>query len=477
MENSMQGLYRIYSLVLIAALIFTAACGGSRTNQTNQNRTGGESAGSAEASASRPVEVSTIAAVVREIPAYLEATGSVTADESSDVAPQVSGQVSRTFVDVGAFVRQGQTIAQLNDRDARLRFRQAQTGVTQAQAAVRQAEARLGLGPNGRFDASAIPEARAARAALESSEAAARLAETNLRRYANLVETGDVARAVYDQARTQAETARAQVNSARQQYEAALNAARGNNQAIQSAEAGVEAARAQLAIAQKAVEDTVIRAPFSGYISDRPTAAGEYVTPASRIVTILRTNPVKLILQVPESESSRIREGLSVSANVAGYSDRQFAGRVVAINPAIDPTSRVLLIEAQMDNPENLLRPGMFATARILQPGGSRGVFVPASAVQTNQNTNSSSVYVIERAPQRPAAGRGGAGGGGQGENRQEGSAPQPQEDVEVARLRVVQRGEQEGDWVRIISGLNGDEMVVVGNTEGLFDGARIIRR
>ena len=71
-----------------------------------------------------------------------------------------------------------------------------------------------------------------------------------------------MARAVYDRARTQAETERAQVNSARQQYEAALNAARGNTQAIQSADAGVEAARAQLAIAQKAVEDTVIRAPF-----------------------------------------------------------------------------------------------------------------------------------------------------------------------------------------------------------------------
>ena len=127
----MSGLHRIYSLVLIAALVFTAACGGSRTNQANQNRAG-EAAGTAEASASRPVEVSVVAAVVREIPAYVEATGSVTADQSSDVAPQVSGQVARTFVNVGAFVRQGQTIAQLNDRDARLRFRQAQTAVSQA---------------------------------------------------------------------------------------------------------------------------------------------------------------------------------------------------------------------------------------------------------------------------------------------------------------------------------------------------------
>lgn len=456
---------RLASLIIVFALVFSAACGSSgSSNESNRNRAG--QSGTAEAAAARPVEVSTAVAVVREVPAYLEATGTVTADESSDVAPQVSGQIAQTPVAVGSYVRQGQVIARLNDRDARLRLRQAQTGVRQAQAAVRQAEARLGLGAGGRFDASVVPEARAARAALDSAEAAARLAETNLRRYAILVESGDVARSVYDQSRTQAETARAQAASARQQYEAALNAARGSNQGIVSAEAGVEAARAQLALAQKAVDDTTIRAPFSGYVSDRPIAVGEYVTPASRIATILRTNPVKLILQVPESEAGRVREGLSVSANVAGYSDRQFAGRVTAINPAIDPTSRVLAVEAQLDNSENLLRPGMFATARIVQPGGSRGIFVPATAVQTNQNTNSSSVYVIERAQPSPG------GRGGQGEQ-----GGQSEEAGEVARLRVVQRGETEGEFVRIISGLEGEEAVITGNTEGLYDGARVIRR
>jgi multidrug resistance efflux pump len=244
-------------------------------------------------------------AEVRQVASFLEVTGSLAAQEESSVAPETSGQIIATPVDVGAFVSRGTVLARLDDRDARLRLQQAQAGVGQAVAGVRQAEARLGLGQNGRFDATAIPEVRAALAARESADAAARLAEVNLGRYASLVETGDVARSVYDQARTQAETARAAASSARQQYEASLNAARGGNQGIRTAEAAVESARAQVAIAQKAIDDAVVRAPFGGYVSERPVAVGEYVTPASRIATVLRTNPIQVVAASAGSRSGQ----------------------------------------------------------------------------------------------------------------------------------------------------------------------------
>lgn len=433
--------------LLIAAVLAatTAGCGSGNKSESAER---GSQAGTASAAEAQPVEVATAAAEAREVPSFLEVTGSLAADESSDIAPEVSGQVVATPVDVGAFVNAGAVIARLDDRDSRLRLQQAQSGVAQAQAALRQAQARLGLDANNRFEASSVPEVRAARAALESAEAAARLAETNARRYATLVETGDVSRSVYDNARTQAETARAQANSARQQYEAALNNARGGNQGVASAEAAVGTARSQEALAQKALGDTVIRAPFSGSISERAVAVGEYVTPASRVATLLRLNPIKLFLQVPETEAGRVRTGLQVSAGVTGYPDRQFAGRVVAINPAIDPTSRVLTVEVQMENSDNALRPGMFATARVLQPQAEQGVFVPTAAVQTNQNTNSSTLYVMEEA---------------NGEL--------------IARLRVVQRGTEENDQVRILSGLQGGENVITSNTTGLYDGAKVRRQ
>ncbi|HEX8072468.1 MAG TPA: efflux RND transporter periplasmic adaptor subunit [Pyrinomonadaceae bacterium] len=432
------------AVLVLAGALLAAGCGRSESKasaQENARRGRGGPNAPATSAEAPPVAVTTATATVREVPSYVQATGSLSAQESSDVAPQTSGQVIATPVSVGAFVRQGDVIARLNDRDARLRVQQAQAGVQQAQAAVRQAEARLGLGPNGRFDASAIPEVRTAAAQLEQAQAQLRLAEANERRYRQLVETGDVALSVYDQYRTQRDTARAAANAARQQLEAATNAARQNNQAILSAEAGVASARSQLAIAQKALGDTVVHAPYAGYVSNRPVAVGEYVTPASAIATVLRTNPLKLQLQVPEVSVPFITQGMGVSLTVEAYRDRKFAGRVTAVNPAIDPVSRAATIEAEVENSDNALRAGMFATARIVRQGGGHMVYVPRAAVLNDQNTQSYRVFVIQN---------------------------------DAAKLRVVQIGDEEGDAVQIISGVNDGETVATSNLQQLFEGARV---
>ncbi|MBD0326232.1 MAG: efflux RND transporter periplasmic adaptor subunit [Pyrinomonadaceae bacterium] len=428
-------------LLLIALTL--AGCGRSepRANAKENTNAGAETRGTAGTETSTVIVVTTQAAVAREVPSYIQATGSLIADETSDVASQASGQVVSTPVGVGAFVRQGAVIARLNDRDARLRLQQAQAGVQQAIAGVRQAEARLGLRPGGNFDASSIPEVRAANSNLEQAQAELRLAEANERRYRALVETGDVAVSVYDQYRTQRDTARARVNNVRQQLEAAINTARQSNQAIQSAEAEVATARAQVAIAQKALADTTIRAPYAGYVSNRPVAVGEYVTPASVVATVLRTKPIKLQLQVQESEAPYINTGMGVSLEVDAHRNRKFAGQVTAVNPAIDPVSRAVTVEAAIENSDNALRSGMFATAQIVRKGGSRAVFVPRAAVLSDQNTQSYRVFVIQG---------------------------------DTAKLRVVQIGAEEGDWVQIISGVQADEVVATSNLQQLYEGARV---
>jgi multidrug efflux pump subunit AcrA (membrane-fusion protein) len=422
---------------LLSLALLLVGCGRSKSDAANIATKKDE----AETAA---VAVTTAAADARDIAAYLQATGSFIANEVSDVAPETAGQVRATPVDVGAFVRQGAVIARLDDRDARLRLQQARAAEQQAVAALRQAQARLGLGPQGKFNAQEVPEVLAARQNYESAEAQARLAEAEARRYANLVETGDVSRSVYDQKQAQADTARAQANAARQQLEVARNTARLNNQGIASAEAALANARAQVALAQKAVNDTVIRAPISGHISDRPAAVGEFVTTAAKIATIQRLNPIKLQLQLPEADAGRVRIGLPVSVGVAAYPERRFSGRVTAINPALDPASRSMIVEAELQNPGNQLRPHMFANARIDLPGGERGVFVPAAAVVTDEATNSARVFVV-------TDGR--------------------------ARVRVVRASEQEDGMVRIVAGVAAGEVVATSNLDKLFDGAVVARR
>lgn len=430
------------SLLLLCVLLFNAAC--SRTTTTTTSKGGqtrqGE-AGAAQAAEAPATPVTMARAVAQEVPSTIDATGSLVANETSNVAPQTSGQVAYTPVNVGAFVHQGDVLARLDQRDARLRLQQAQASEQQAAAAVRQAEVRLGLGANSHFDASSIPEVRSAAAAYEAALAQQQLAEANARRYANLVETGDVARSVYDQYRTQADTARAQTNNARQQMETAINVARQSNQAIATAQAALAAAHAQTEQAQQTLAYTIVRAPYPGYVSARPVAVGEYVTTASVIATILLTNPLKLDLQVPEGDAPKVHVGMAVSLSVDAYPDRKFAGRISAINPAIDPTSRSVTVEALVDNPDNALRSGMFASARITLPGGNQVVFVPREAVVNDQNTNSYRVFVIQDG---------------------------------TAHLRVVQVGDEENGQIQILTGVQPNELVATSNLQQLYEGARV---
>ncbi len=437
-------IFKIAFFLLIAAYGF--ACG--RSNAESENN-------GAESEKNTVVNITVANAEARQVPAYIQATGSLVADETSDVAPKVAGKVVNIFADVGDFVTGGSMIAKLDDNDARLRVAEAEANVKKAQASVRQAEARLGLAPNGRFNSSTIPEVRTAAAGVEQAQAELRQAETNLRqaeaneqRYRELVETGDVAVMTYetyrtarDAARAARDTALARVNAAKQNLEAAVNNAKLNNQQIRAAEADVEAARTQVATARAAVADTVIRAPFSGYVSERPTAVGEFVTSSSVIATILRSNPIKVQMQVAEADVPYISTGAGVSIQVDAYKDRNFGGAVVAVNPSIDPTSRAAIVEATIQNDDNALRSGMFATAKIVRGGGSTGVFVPRSAVLRDEATQNFRVFVIE-------------------EN--------------VAKLKVVQIGTPENDYYQILSGVNPDETVATSNLEQLYEGAKV---
>lgn len=429
---------RMYIAGIIVGIFLIAtgiSCGKSE-------RGGNRNANSNSAESGPPtIPVTAGKTVSREVPAVIQATGSLIADETSDVAPKVAGKVVNVSANVGQFVTQGSVIAKIDDKDARLRLAEAQAGVTQAVAGVRQAEARLGLGPNGKFNASIIPEVRAAAATYEQRLAELRQAQANEKRYRDLVETGDVAMITYETYRTARDTAQAQVNNAKQQLEGAVNTARLNNQAIVSAQAGVEAARAQVGTAQQAVADTVVRAPFSGYVSARPVAVGEYVSSASIVATILRSNPIKIQIQVSEADVPHISIGRGVSIEVDAYRERKFAGTVTAVNPAIDPASRSVVVEAAIENNDNALRSGMFATVRITREGGAVGVFAPRASIYNDQATQSYRAFVI-----------------------QEG----------VIKLRVVALGTEESDWIQVLSGLAADEPVATSNLDQLYEGAKV---
>src|SRR6185369_2552472 len=359
-------------LLLVAAAVFAASCGGSKANVRKQ-----ETAANAEPAV---VEVTTAAAIKRDLPRFFEATGSLAGDEQTDVAPQTAGKVVAVGVDIGSYVRRGQMLVQLDADELKLRVDQAAAEVAQAKAAVRQAEEKIGLRSGQSFDPNRVADVDAAKVALD-------LAEKNLQRAEKLIESGDVSRSFYDDAR-------ARRDQLKEQYEVALAQARQNYAGVDVARTNVANAQAQLGLAQKNLQYAVIPAPIDGYVSERVADLGEYVSPQQKVVTIVRTNPLRIRIDIPEQAIPEVKVGQSVSITTSAWPDKNFAGRVARIAPNVSAQSRTMTVEAEIDNSGNALKPGQFATVRLLQERAEPAVLIPARAVVSDAGVNR--VFVIK---------------------------------------------------------------------------------
>ena len=408
----------ILLLVLVAAGAFVASCGGSKANVRKEEPNANTQPAVVEG-------VTTAAAIRRDLPRFFEATGSLAGDQQTDVAPQTSGKVIALGVDIGSYVRRGQMLIRLDDAELKLRVDQAAAQVEQAKAAVRQAEEKIGLRPGQAFDPNRVAEVAAAKVTLD-------LADKNLRRAEKLIESGDVSRSFYDDQR-------ARRDQLKEQYEVALAQARQNYAGVDVARTNVVNAQAQLALARKNLSYAVIPAPLDGFVAERTADLGEYVSPQQKVATIVRTNPLRIRIDIPEQAIPEVKVGQSVSIATSAWPDKNFAGRVARIAPNVSATSRTLTVEAEIENSNNALKPGQFATVRILQERAEPAVLVPARAVVNEAGV--SRVYVIK-----------------------DGHAEQ----------RLVQTGQTEGDLIEIKSGVAADELVATSSLEQLSDGIAV---
>ncbi len=405
-------------VALVAGLLLAAtSCGGSKANVRNDE--------SNAASQPTVVDVTTTSAIVRELPQFFEATGSLTGDEQTDVAPSIAGKVVAIGVELGSYVRRGQMIVRLDDVDSKLRVEQAVAQVEQSKAALRQAEEKVGVRPGQAFDPNKVPEVANARVALE-------LAEKNLRRAEKLIESGDVSKSLYDQQK-------AQRDQLRQVYESSLSLARQNFAAVATARANVANAESQLGLARRSLSYALVYSPIDGFVTERTADLGEYVSPTMKVATVVRINPLRVRIDIPEQAIPSVTVGQSVSVTTSAWPDKNFSGRVARISPNVTPTSRTLTVEAEIENAGGALKPGQFATVRILQSRAAPSVLVPARAVRTESGV--SRVYVIKD-------GR--------------------------AQERLVQLGQTEGDLVAIKGGVAADEIVATSNVEQLSDGIAV---
>jgi len=357
------------------------------------------------------VSASPVAATEQPIARFIRATGSLMAEEQADVAAETAGRVVSAPVERGTAVAQGAELVRLlsTETDAQLK---------EAEANAAQLEARLGISAGTAFDVNAVPE-------VQNAKAGADLAQAEFARIKSLLDQRVVSQSEYDQRRTQAE-------AARQQYDAAKNGAAQQYQMLQ-------AARARVALARKAVADTVVRAPFSGSVAQRLVAVGDYVNRGTKVAVVVRVNPLRVQLTIPEQFISAVRIGQPVNFEVDAYAGRPFTGTIKYVSPSLQADQRALTIEATVPNPDGVLKPGLFATARIERSERTRGILVPHEAVLVVSGT--SRVFVVT------------------GDHVDE---------------RIVTTGDTVGEAIEITTGLKAGERVATKNVGQLADGTKV---
>lgn len=159
------------------------------------------------------------------------------------------------------------------------------------------------------------------------------------------------------------------------------------------AQANVDSARGALAVAQKSLDDTVIRAPISGLVSSRTVQPGEKVSPDNRLLDVVDLRKMEMEASVPTSEIVNVALDQDVLVRVEGL-PAPLAGKVTRINPATQAGSRSILVYVQVDNPQGMLRAGMFGEAQLTLSRKSDVLAVPQSAIQNS--AGSTTVYAIE---------------------------------------------------------------------------------
>ncbi|CAN5348876.1 efflux RND transporter periplasmic adaptor subunit [soil metagenome] len=416
---------------ILAVVMISSGCGSKAAN-TNTN------------ASTQPttVDVSTTQAVVKPIPTYFEATGNLVGDEQTDVAATVGGKIVEVNFDVGSYVQKGSVLIRLDDRDAKIRIEQAQAqyeqqkkAVDQAVANLRQAQIRLGVKDGETFDIETFSQVKSVKANLK-------LADQELNRAEKLLESGDVARSVVDQRRSQRDALLGQMDEARSNAAVAVKAISSAEAAVASAKAAVATSQTQIDQAKKALVDTVVYAPISGFIAERVSDLGEYIspsTPNSKIATIVRTGTLRLRIDVPEAAIGKVTVGQGISLQTSAYPDRNFAGTVARMLPSLNSTARTLTVEAEVENVSNLLKPGQFATVRITQSKPENAVMIPASAVKAEGDVNK--VYVVKDG---------------------------------AAREHIVQVGLLENNMIQIKTGIAEGDLIATTNVAQLFDGVLV---
>ncbi len=344
-----------------------------------------------------------------------EATGTVRTKTLTVLSAQIMGTVTSLRVGEGDKVTVGQTLVEIDNREATAQLQRAQAALRQTENGVSEIEESINVARSGK----------------SAAEANKQLTTSTLARYQILLERKSVSPQEFDEVKTRQEVAEAETERAEKMLQM-LSARKKQVQAqVDQSNAELSAARVHAGFAR-------VISPIAGIVSVKHIEVGATTTPGAPLLTIEDVAHYRLEASVEESQISRIKLKDPVRVRIESISLEEFGGTVVEILPTSDPSSRSYTVKVAIPG-EPLLRSGLYGTARFAS-GQRQALTVSNEAIV--QRGQLSGVFVVD--------------------------------DASVARLRHVKTGKTFSGRMEVLSGLSEGERIVVGGVSRVIDGSRV---
>jgi RND family efflux transporter MFP subunit len=337
----------------------------------------------------------------------------------ANIFPKNAGWLTHVYVNTGDVVKKGELLAEMDHV-------QLDRAVAQSQAQLHSAQSLL---------QSLLASYEAAKANVRRQKAIVLNDKKNMERAENLLKQGFVSQQVYDNARTAYLSDKASLASLEAQMLSAASQ-------VASQKAAMAAARANLQIAQANLSDAFLRAPFSGVVTMRNLDPGAFLSTAvtsnsTPVLTLADLRKLKVMIDVSDVDVPKVHLHESAFITTDAYPGRVYKAWVTRMAQALDPASRTLSVEVDIPNPDESLKPGMYAHVTLISKVYKNAVVIPLNAVVFQGKRKS--VWILKQTPQ-----------GTFGEN-----VP-------------IEIGEIEGAQVLVLKGLKGNEAIVTQGKEFL---------
>jgi membrane fusion protein (multidrug efflux system) len=339
-------LHRILFVPLSLALLTLAGCGSKEATTA--------------AVKPAPITVKTALAEARTVEKSIMVTGSLQPDEVTTVSSEVSGRVVSLTADFGQPVRKGQVVAEIDTQELSLQLERTRAGLAQAMA-------RIGMDPKTMQEPGSTPLSRQAKAQMDD-------ARSKYENASKLVKTGDVSAERF--------------NELEKAYRARQAAWEATQDDLRTQLAVIRSLRADVKLSEKRVRDASVIAPFDGIVQVKHVSPGQYIKENVPIYTLVKTSPLRLRVDIPESAVARIKAGTTLAFTTEAVPDAEFRAVVRELNPSLENRSRTLTAEARLVSQDARLKPGSFVQVRLITDQAAPVVAVPRTAVYTIAGLN-----------------------------------------------------------------------------------------